>query len=129
MRFHEGRGYQERVFGELKSHAAMGYVPAKRRAANEAFLTCTLLAHNLGRELQMAAPGAERRRGTASRTALWVFEVLGTLRRTLVERAGRLTRPAGKLTLTLAPNRAGERRRWSACSPPDTARRGRFMKR
>jgi hypothetical protein len=58
------------------------------------------------KELQMAPPGAERRRGTPSRTVLWLFEKLSTLRRNLIARVGRLTRPGGKLTLTLSPNRA-----------------------
>lgn len=109
VRFHEGRGYQERVFGELKSQLQADYVPARRRAANQAFLICALLAHNLGREIQMRAHGSERRRTTQSRTALWAFEEIATIRRTLIQRAGRLTRPAGKLTLTLAPNPVVER--------------------
>jgi hypothetical protein len=29
-RFHEGRGYQEKIYGELKNQAQMGYVPARR---------------------------------------------------------------------------------------------------
>ena len=35
---------------------------------------------------------------------LWRFERLGTLRRKLIQRAGRLTRPRGKLTLTMSAN-------------------------
>ncbi len=38
VKFHEGRGSQEKIFGEAKSRAQMDYIPAKRRAANEAFL-------------------------------------------------------------------------------------------
>ena len=37
-----------------------------------------------------------------------VFEQLGTLRRKLIQRAGRLTRPQGKLTLTMSANPAVE---------------------
>jgi hypothetical protein len=37
-------------------------------------------------------------------TVKWVFEGLDTLRRTIIARAGRLTRPQGKLTLTLNAN-------------------------
>jgi len=52
-RFHEGRGYQEKIYGELKNQAQMGYVPARRLVANKVYLLCSLLAHNLSRELQM----------------------------------------------------------------------------
>ena len=41
---------------------------------------------------------------TQKRTVKWLFEELDTLRRTIVARAGRLTRPQGKLTLTLNAN-------------------------
>jgi len=38
---------------------------------------------------------------TAGRTVQWVFQGLATIRRTVLQRAGRLTRPQGKLTITL----------------------------
>jgi Transposase DDE domain group 1 len=102
-RFHEGRGYQEKLYGELKGQAQMGYVPARRLVANQVYLLCSLLAHNLCRELQMQVE--EPVRGTTEkRTVRWLFEELDTLRRTLLARAGRLTRPQGKLTLTLNAN-------------------------
>ncbi len=45
----------------------------------------------------------ERSRGTTdNRAALWVFDQVETVRRTLLQRAGRLTRPGGKLTLTIS---------------------------
>jgi hypothetical protein len=47
VRFHEGRGYQEKLYGELKGQAQMGYVPACRLVANKLYLLCSLLAHNL----------------------------------------------------------------------------------
>ena len=102
-RFHEGRGYQEKIYGELKNQAQMGYVPARRLVANKVYLLCSLLAHNLSRELQMQVE--EPVRGTTQkRTVKWLFEELDTLRRTIVARAGRLTRHHGKLTLTLNAN-------------------------
>lgn len=101
--FHEGRGSQEGVFGELKSHCQMGYVPVRRRVGNQLYLLAGLLAHNLTRELQMmTTPPA--RRTTPGRAALWTFQRLDTLRNTLLHRAGRLTRPQGILTLTLNAN-------------------------
>jgi hypothetical protein len=99
-RFHEGRGYQEKILGELKSQTQMDYIPCRKRVANQVYLLCTMLAHNLGRELQMQA--VKPVRGTTEqRTARWIFAELDTLRRTILQRAGRLTRPQGKLTLTL----------------------------
>ena len=103
VRYHEGRGSQERIFGELKSQAQMDYIPARYRAANETYLFCSIMAHNLGRELQMRVSGPSRGL-TLGRSARWVFEELSTLRRNVIQRAGRLTRPQGKLTLTLGTN-------------------------
>lgn len=99
-RFHEGRGAQEKVFGELKSQAQMGYIPCRRLVANQIYLLSTIIVHNLGRELQMQAT-PPLRSTTMKRTAAWIFEELDTLRRTIIQRAGRLTRPQGRLTLTL----------------------------
>jgi hypothetical protein len=102
--FHEGRGYQERIFGEIKSQAQMDYVPAKRRAANEVYLWGSVMAHNLARELQMST-NPPARGTTQGRRVCWDFQELSTLRRNIIQRAGRLTRPQGRLTLTMAPNR------------------------
>jgi hypothetical protein len=107
VRFHEGRGSQEKIFAELKTQAQMDYIPARRRVANEVYLTCSLLAHNLGRELQMQAAAPERKT-TPGRMARWVFEELSTIRHKIIQRAGRLTNPQGKLTLTLSTNPTAE---------------------
>ena len=101
LRFHEGRGAQEGIFGELKTHCAMGHVPVRRRLGNQMYLLAGLFAHNLVRELQMQTE--TRSRGTTdNRAALWAFERVDTVRKTLLQRAGRLTRPNGKLTLTIS---------------------------
>jgi hypothetical protein len=101
LRFHEGRGAQEGIFGELKSHCAMGHVPVRRRLGNQMYLLAGLFAHNLVRELQMRTEKPSR--GTTdNRAALWVFEQVDTVRKTLLQRAGRFTRPNGKLTLTIS---------------------------
>lgn len=101
--FHEGRGSQEGIFGDLKTHCAMDYVPVRRRVGNELYLLAGLLAHNLTRELQMQTT-PPLRQTTPGRTALWAFEKLDTLRQMLLHRAGRLTHPQGILTLTLNAN-------------------------
>jgi len=101
--FHDGRGSQEGIFGELKSQCQMGYVPVRTLVGNQIYLLAGLFAHNLARELQMTA-FPQSRHTTAQRAALWVFEKLDTLRGNLIRRAGRLTRPQGRLTLTISGN-------------------------
>lgn len=103
--FHEGRGNQEGVIGELKSHAAMGYVPVRSWVGNQVYLLCSVLAHNLSRELQMQVQEPARK-PNRKRSAQWCFEQLGTMRKKWIQRAGRLTRPEGRLTLTLGCNHA-----------------------
>jgi hypothetical protein len=105
LAFHNGRGAQEGLFAQLKSQCQIDYVPGQRLASNQLFLLAGVLTHNLGRELQMTTQAPERRT-TPKRAALWVFQELQTLRRNLVLRAGRLTRPNGELTLTLSANAA-----------------------
>jgi hypothetical protein len=99
--FHEGRGSQEGIFGELKSHCQMGYIPVRSWLGNQLYLLAGLLAHNLTRELQMATRPRSRHT-TEKRTALWKFEKLDTLATSLIHRAGRFTRPQGQLTLTIS---------------------------
>ena len=101
--FHEGRGSQEGIFAELKTHCQMGYVPVKTRVGNQLYMFASILAHNLTRELQMRIHPRERST-TAKRSALWCFREIGTLRRTLIQRAGRIIRPAGKLILSMNTN-------------------------
>lgn len=101
--YHGGRGSQESVFAELKSQTNMDYIPFKGLLPNKFFLFCCVLAHNLTRELQMGI--FKRVRHTNfKRASLWVFHQMNTLRRNLISRAGRLTRPQGKLTLTVSGN-------------------------
>ena len=101
MAFHEGRGSQEGIFGELKTDCQMGYVPVKKCLGNQMYLLAALFAHNLLREFQMMTSEPSRRT-TEKRTPLWAFEELHTFRAGLLQRAGRLTRPRGKLTLTIS---------------------------
>ena len=103
--FHHGRGSQEAVFAELKSQGHMDYVPTRTLFGNQTYLLAVLLAHNLNRELQMEV-GAQERTTTQKRAPLWVFEKLSSLRQRLIQRAGRLTRPHGVLTLTVGANPA-----------------------
>ena len=105
MALHNGRGAQEAIFAELKSQTNMGYVPCNRRAGNEIWLLSAVLAHNLNRELHMSAHKADRPT-TEQRAPIWEFVRLATRRMGLFQRAGRLTQPKGRLTLTMSANPA-----------------------
>jgi len=101
--FHRGRGSQEGIFAEAKQHAGLDLIPTRRLVGNQMITLCAMLAHNLGRQMQMLAhpPHTYAR---AKRPAAWVFQTLDTMRHRFIQRAGRLTRPQGALTLTLSPN-------------------------
>ena len=99
--FHNGRGSQENVFAELKTDANMEYIPFNRLIPNQTYLLSAVLAHNLSREFQMVT--AERSRNTTfKRIQLWPFQHIGSIRRNIINRAGRLTEPEGVLTLTVS---------------------------
>jgi hypothetical protein len=103
LAFHNGRGSQEGIFAELKSQAQMDYIPTRRQAGNQVYLLAAMLAHNLSREMQMRANDPHRKT-TEKRAPLWQFTQLGTIRRKLIQRAGRLTMPQRKITLTMSAN-------------------------
>lgn len=105
LTYHNGRGAQEGIFAELKSQTQMDYIPTRRQAANQGYVLAAVLAHNLNREMQMMAQ-APQRATTERRSPLWPFTQLAILRRRLIQRAGRLTRPQGALTLTMSANAA-----------------------
>lgn len=105
LRFHNGRGAQENIFGELKSQCQMDYVPVRRLAGNQLYLMSAVLSHNLLRTLQMELAQPEKRT-TEKRSPLWIFQEATTIRQYLIHRAGRLTRPSGKLRLTMNGNEA-----------------------
>ncbi len=104
--FHNGRGSQEAIFGDAKNDAALDVVPSKRLAGNQLFTLCAMMAHNLSREVQMLAASGAASRALPKRSAAWTFEKLDTLRHRIIQRAGRIIRPQGKLTLTMSANPA-----------------------
>ena len=105
--FHEGSGSQKGIFAELQTHCLVDYVPIKIRIGNQLHMIAGILAHNLTRELQIQLDPCTR--GTTAKcAALWCFREIGTLRRTFIQCAGRMIRPAGKLILE--PTHACSRR-------------------
>jgi len=108
LMYHNGRAAQESIFGELKSQSQMDYIAVRRLCGNQMYMMAAIIAHNLNRELQMAVKPKDR--GTTEKRApLWKFEELSTIRQRLIQRAGRLTQPQGKLTLTMSGNEAVKR--------------------
>lgn len=108
-RFHEGRGAQEGIFGELKTDMAAGHIPVRTRNGNQAYLLAGLIGHNLLRELQMRE-SPPTRATTGTRSSLWAFERVSSIRDRVFRRAGRLTRPSGRFTLTINAPRAIQKR-------------------
>jgi hypothetical protein len=107
--FHHGRGSQEGVIGELKSAMQFDYVPCRRRFANETYMLAAVFAHNLLRLLQMDQTQV-RVHQSRSRAACWAFEKAQSLRMTLLHRAGRITTPGNRRTLTISGDAHVERR-------------------
>lgn len=101
--YHNGRASQENLFSELKSQCNLDYVPTRRLSANQLYFLSAVFAHNIYRELQMITRKMDRPT-TPKRAALWIFEEAASLRHKLIQRAGRLTRPHGRLRLTLSGN-------------------------
>ena len=65
--FHEGRGSQEGIFAELKTHCQLDYIPVRTRVGNQLYMFAGILAHNLTRELQIQL--APRARSTTPKRA------------------------------------------------------------
>lgn len=105
IHFHHGRGSQENFIGEAKQETQLDYIPMKTLVGNRLFCSASVLAHNLSKEIQMQVQQKERGT-TEKRNTHWVFQKLSTLRRTLIQRAGRLIWPQGKLTLAMQANEA-----------------------
>jgi hypothetical protein len=103
--FHNGRGSQETLFGDAKNDAALNVIACRGLTANQIYTLCAMIAHNLSREVQMV-DNPSARRARAKRPAAWKFERLDTIRHKVIQRAGRLTRPQGELTLTMSANRS-----------------------
>jgi hypothetical protein len=103
--FHNGRGSQEGTLGDAKNDTGLDVIATRRLAGNQVFTLCAMMAHNLSREIQMlASPPSPR--ALPKRPAAWTFQTLDTLRHRIIQRAGRLTRPQGELTLTMGANPA-----------------------
>ncbi len=101
LHFHNGRGSQEGIFGDAKGDCKLEYVPVRGLTGNQFYCLAGMMSHNFTRELQVRT--YQRNRGTTEkRSALWIFQKLSVIRQKIVQRAGKLIRPQGKLTLVMA---------------------------
>ena len=107
--FHHGRGSQEGVIGELKSAMQFDYVPCRRRLANETYMLAATFAHNLLRLMQMDKSTFRGNRQW-TRPACWMFEKAQSLRMTVLHRAGKLSGPGNRPTLTISGDKHVERK-------------------
>jgi len=105
LEFHNGRGTQEAIIADLKSQCQQDYLPVKMLNGNKTYLLAGLIAHNLSKELQIST-FEPNRKTTRTRQPLWIFRKIETLRRDIIQRAGRITQPKGKLTMTMSANQA-----------------------
>ncbi len=103
--FHNGRGSQEAIFGDAKNDTGLDMIPCRRLVANQIFTISAMMAHNLSREIQMLAKPSSSR-SLPKRPAAWKFEKLDTIRHRIIQRAGRISRPQGNLTLIMSANQA-----------------------
>ncbi len=103
--FHNGRGSQEAIFGDAKTHTGLGVIPTRKLAGNKVYTYCAMMAHNISREMQILA-AAPTRRSRPKRPAAWTFLSMDTLRHRIIQRAGRIIRPKGYLTLSMSANKA-----------------------
>jgi hypothetical protein len=109
LAFHNGRAAQEGTFAELKTDLPLDYLPSRRLVGNQVWILSTLLAQALTREMQMSATTPRHARNTPTREPLWLLERVDTLRKHIIQRAARITRPAHRIVITLARNAAVER--------------------
>ncbi len=101
--FHNGRGSQEAIFGNAKNDTALSVIPCKRLVANQVYTLSSMMAHNFSQKMQMIAQ-SRAGRAKPKRPSAWKFQKLDTIRHRIIQRAGRFTRPGGKLTLTMNSN-------------------------
>lgn len=102
-RFMNGRGAQEKTYGELKTGYAYGAVPTCEYGANTAWQKLNILAHNLMVTFQMKTMTKERPR-TRRNTATFFLQSIRTIRFEWLNEAGRIITRAGRRILRLRDN-------------------------
>jgi len=91
--FHHGRGLQEDLIGQAKSEAQMDYIPVKGLFGNQLYCLAAMFAHNITKRIQMDTTEQRHQKVNATRSPLWKFKDLKTIRNTMVRLAGRMIKP------------------------------------
>ena len=99
--FYNGRCAMEHHIAEIKGEFAFDSIPTKHYQGNSAYQQISALAYNLVRNFQIDTLIATERKPTASRTNVFSFDSLKTLRFEWIAVAGRLITLATGKTLRL----------------------------
>ena len=102
--FYNGRSAMEHQISEIKGEFGFDVIPTRHYQGNSAHQLISALAYNLVRNFQLDAGLAKERPRTASRTNLFEFESLKTLRFEWIAVAGRMVNQAGSRLLKLCQN-------------------------
>ncbi len=114
-RFMAGRGAHEKAIGELKTGLSFDTIPTNDYHANSAWQQFVILAHNLLANFQIET-GLTQRNRTLKSTNRWALKSIRTLRFELINKAGYLVRPKGRLTLRLQRNKHTEKQYRKICN-------------
>lgn len=104
MDFFNGRCAMEHDIAELKGEFAFDVIPTKDWEANSAHQQLSLLGYNLVKNFQMDANLTQKRSSGSSRTAIFSFESLKTLRFEWINAAGRIVNASGAKILRINSN-------------------------
>lgn len=102
--FYNGRSAMEHQISEIKGEFGLDVIPTRHYQGNSAHQLISTLAYNLVRNFQIDAGLAKARPRTASRTNIFEFESLKTLRFEWIAVAGRLVNQGGARLLRLCQN-------------------------
>lgn len=100
--FYNGRCDMEREIAELKTEYGFANIPTKTFNANSAYQALSIITHTLVKNFQMSTHQAEKQKKTTSRTGVFSFESLKSLRFKIITRAGRVVNQSGKAVLKMA---------------------------
>lgn len=100
--FYNGRCNMEHNIAEIKGEFGFDVIPCRDYQGNSAHQLISSLCYNVIRNFQRDISDLPKRPATASRTHLWEFQSLKTIRFELIQVAGRLLNSNGYKTLRLA---------------------------
>lgn len=107
--FYNGRSAMEHQIAEIKGEFGFDAIPTRHYQGNSAYQLISALAYNLVRNFQIDSGIAESRDRTGSRTGLFSFDSLKTLRFEWIAVAGRVVNASGAKVLRLCQNVRRER--------------------